>query len=264
MAAARGGALAGVGVLVTRPAHQAEGLCRLIEQQGGSARRFPVLEILDPLDPGPLQAVARRLDAYDWAVFISANAVDRALDSILAVRDWPAGTRIAVIGRRSAQALQHHGLAADLYPEHKFDSEALLALPDMQQVEGKRVVIFRGDGGRELLAETLHGRGAQVDYIEAYRRARPEADAAPLLAQWRTGAIDVVVVNSAESLSNLVDMLGESGSALLRQTPLVVASPRLVPLTQLLGFRQAPVVADNATDDAVLRALLRWRDAPAQ
>jgi len=262
--AAGGGRLTGVGVLVTRPAHQAGGLCRLIEQQGGSAHRFPVLEILEPLDPHPLQAVAPRLDEYDWAVFISANAVDRALERILAVRDWPAGTRIAVIGRRSAQALQHHGLAADLYPERKFDSEALLALPELQQVEGKRFVIFRGDGGRELLAATLRERGAQVDYIEAYRRARPQADAAPLLAQWRSGAIDVVVVNSAESLSNLVDMLGESGSALLRRTPLVVASPRLVPLAQLLGFRQVPVVAENATDDAVLRALQRWREALPQ
>lgn len=253
------GALAGVGVLVTRPAHQAEGLCRLIEQEGGRAHRFPVLEILDPLDPAPLRAACEHLHTYDWAVFISANAVDRALATILARRDWPAGTRIAVIGRSSARALEAHGLAADLYPTRNFDSEALLALPQMQQVAGQRFVIFRGDGGREHLATTLRERGAQVDYVAAYRRARPAADSAPLLAQWRAGAVDVALVTSAESLRNLVEMLGESGAALLRATPLVVVSPRLVPLTGQLGFRQAPVVAANATDEAVLEALRNWQ-----
>jgi len=253
------GPLAGVGVLVTRPAHQADGLCRLIEQQGGRAHRFPVLEILDPRDPEALRAACENLDSYNWAVFISANAVDRALATILALRDWPAGTRIAVIGRTSARALEAHGLAADLCPARNFDSESLLALPELQQVAGQRFVIFRGDGGREHLAGALRERGAQVDYVEAYRRALPHADNASLLAQWRAGAVDVAVVTSAESLRNLVEMLGESGGALLRATPLVVVSPRLVPLAELLGFRQAPVVAENATDEAVLEALLKWQ-----
>ena len=257
----RGGALAGLGVLVTRPAHQAERLCELIEEQGGSAYRFPVLEILDPLDPRPLQLIAGRLDDYDWAIFISANAVERALDSILAVRDWPETTRIAVIGRSSAQALGRHGRRPDLVPEHRFDSEALLALPAMQRVKGLDFVIFRGDGGREHLAETLRQRGARVDYIEAYRRARPSVDTGPLLELWRAGAIDIVVVNSAESLRNLADLIDESGADLLRKTPLLVVSERMLSLVQELGFEQAPVVAENATDAAVLKALVAWRTA---
>jgi uroporphyrinogen-III synthase len=259
--AADSGALAGLGVLVTRPAHQAESLCALIEQQGGRAYRFPVLEILDPLDPGPLQAVATQLDAYDWAIFVSVNAVDRALDSILAVRDWPADTRIAVIGRSSAQALQRHGLDADLYPEHQFDSEALLALPAMQRVKGQRVVIFRGDGGREYLAETLRQGGAQVDYIEAYRRARPAVEPAALLAQWQRGSIDIVVVTSAESLKNLDAMIGEAGSELLRRTQLLLVSERQIPLAQHMGFELQPLIADNATDASVVQALQKWRKA---
>lgn len=251
--------LRGVGVLVTRPAHQAGGLCRLIEEHGGVAHRFPVLEIGEPADPQALRAVAQRLEDYDWAIFISANAVDRGLDSILATRDWPAATRIAVIGRRSAQSLQSHGLSADLYPSHRFDSEALLALPAMQQVSGQRIVIFRGDGGREHLADTLRERGARVDYVEAYRRLRPLTDAAPLLAQWRSGAIDIVVVNSGESLRNLVALIGEAGLALLRGTPLLVVSERMLPIARELGVESSPVVAENATDAAVLQALLIWR-----
>jgi len=253
------GALAGLGVLVTRPVHQAEGLCQLIEQQGGRAWRFPALDILPPADPRPLQAITPRLDDYDWAVFISANAIERALEPILAARSWPSTTRIAVIGRRSAQVLQRYGLHADLYPTHKFDSEALLELPGMREIEGLRFVIFRGDGGREHLAATLRDRGARVDYIAAYRRGRPQADAAPLLAEWRAGAIDIVVVNSAESLHNLVAMLGAEGGELLRRTPLLVVSERMLPLAQQLGFEQPPVLAGNATDDAVLETLLTWQ-----
>jgi len=257
--AERGGALAGLGVLVTRPVHQAERLCRLIEERGGNAYRFPVLEILDPLDPGPLRLIVKRLEHYDWAIFISANAVDRALNTILALRGWPATTRIAVIGRSSAQVLERYGLTVDLVPDNRFDSEALLALPPLQRVEGQRFVIFRGDGGREHLAEALRQRGARVDYIEAYRRALPSADVGPLLAQWNDGAIDIVVVNSAESLANLADLLGESGAGLLRKTTLLVVSERMLPLVQRLGFEQAPVVAENATDVAVLQALVTWR-----
>jgi uroporphyrinogen-III synthase len=257
------GALAGLGVLVTRPAHQADGLCHLIEQRGGRALRFPVLEILPPSDPGPLQDVIGGLDDYGWAIFISANAVERALVPILSARRWPSATRIAVIGRSSEQALQRHGLRADLCPTGRFDSEALLALPAMQQVEGARVVIFRGEGGREHLADSLRDRGAQVDYVAAYRRARPEVDVAPLLTQWRAGAIDIVLVTSAESLHNLVAMTGAQGGELLRRTPLLVVSERMLPVLQQQGFEQPPVLAANATDDAVLEALLAWQAARA-
>lgn len=253
------GGLSGVGVLVTRPAHQADGLCRLIERQGGTAHRFPVLEIRPPRDPGPLQRVAACLDDYELAIFVSANAVERALGAILATRSWPTTTRIAVIGRSSARALAQYGLQADLCPSERFDSEALLELPEMQQLQGLHCVIFRGQGGREHLAENLRRRGAQVDYVETYRRVRPQADIAPLLAHWRAGDIDIVAVNSAESLQNLVAMLDEEGGRLLRGTPLLVVTERMSPLVEQLGFRQSAVLAANATDEAVLDALLGWQ-----
>jgi len=253
------GALAGLGVLVTRPQHQADSLCEQIARHGGTPFRFPVLEILAPLDAGPLQAVVARLERYAWALFVSANAVERALDAILAVRDWPQNTRIAVIGRSSARALQRYGLTADLVPTHRYDSEALLELAAMQQVSGQRCVIFRGEGGREYLAETLRQRGAEVDYVAAYRRGLPSADPAPLLAHWRAGDIDIAMVTSADGLKNLLRLIGAEGALLWRRTPLLVVSERLVPLAGQMGLESPPLVAINATDDAVLQALLAWR-----
>ena len=253
------GLLDGAGVLVTRPAAQAGSLCELIEQQGGTAFRFPVLEIITPADPQAVVKFSERLDAFDWAFFVSANAVNMALPVILGQRSWPEPVRIAVIGKRSAEELQRFGLAADLLPEHRFDSEGLLALLPMQQVGGKRCVIFRGGGGRDFLANTLRERGARVEYVEAYRRIRPRVDSSAVLAQWRAGLINIVLVNSIESLQNLVEMLGSSGKSLLLATPLLVVSERLAAYAGQLGFEKQPLVADNATDTAVLDALLAWR-----
>ena len=253
--------LQGVGVLVTRPAHQADSLCQLIRQQGGIAIRFPVLEIGPPADPQHLMQLIDRLEEFDWAVFISANAVKRALEPILRRRDWPQSVRIAVIGKRSAEELERFGLTANLLPKQKFNSEALLALPDMQQVDGQRFVVFRGNGGRELLADTLRQRGARVEYVEAYRRLRPDADSTELLQRWRQGLVNIVSVNSAESLENLVEMLGKAGASLLTGTPLLVVSERMLALAEDLGFQYPPLVAKNASDEAVVDALLAWKQA---
>jgi len=251
--------LQGVGVLVTRPAAQAGSLCELIEQQGGTAFRFPVLEIVKPADPQAVARFSERMDAFDWAFFVSANAVNMAVPVILEQRSWPESLRIAVIGKRSAEELQRFGLVADLLPQRRFDSEGLLALPPMQQMDDQRCVIFRGGSGRDLLAKTLRERGARVEYVDAYRRIRPRIDSSAVLDQWRAGRIDIVLVNSAESLQNLIKMLGSSGKSLLLATPLLVVSERLVAVARQLDFEQLPLVATDATDTAVLDALLTWR-----
>ncbi len=253
------GPLKGAGVLVTRPAAQAGTLCELIEQQGGTAFRFPVLEIIKPADPQEVVKFSEQLDAFDWAFFVSANAVNMAVPLILEKRAWPESVRIAVIGKRSAEELKGFGLVADMLPEHHFDSEGLLALTPMQQVDGKRCVIFRGGGGRDLLANTLRERGARVEYVEAYGRIRPRVDSSAILARWRAGLIDIVLVNSVESLQNLVEMLGSSGKSFLLATPLLVVSERLAVFARQLGFEKPPLVANSATDTAVLDALLAWR-----
>ena len=252
------GSLQGCGVLVTRPAHQAVNLCQRIEQLGGRAIPFPVLEITAPDDKRPLEACAAQLDDFDVAIFISANAVERALPTILEQRDWPTGVQIAVIGKRSAEALEAFGLQADLCPQIRFNSEGLLELDALQDVAGQHFLIFRGNGGREYLADTLRTRGAQVQYVEAYRRTQPDVDSSALVQAWRSGEIDLVQINSVESLENLFAMLDKEGQALLRKTPLLVVSDRMLPVAERLGFTQQPLLAANATDDAVIEALRGW------
>jgi uroporphyrinogen-III synthase len=251
--------LSGVGVLVTRPSQQADELCSLIKAAGGTAVRFPVLEIGEPEDMESLNRILDRLESYDLAIFISANAVSRALNLIRSKREFPRQLRTAAIGRASARELRRFGLDVDICPSQRFNSEELLAMEPMQQVAGQRIVIFRGEGGRELLADTLTRRGAQVDYAEVYRRMKASPDTADLLRRWGRGEIHVVVATSNEALSHLYELVGKLGRAWLRKTPLVVISDRMLQLARELGFEGEIMVAREPSDQALVTAIGDWR-----
>ncbi|NJN47551.1 MAG: uroporphyrinogen-III synthase [Candidatus Competibacteraceae bacterium] len=133
------------GIVVTRPAQQADNLCRLIEAQGGRAIRFPTLEINPPQNLSPVFALVERLDTYDWAIFISANAVHWGLRWIQSRRELPPRLQRIAIGQATARALDHHGVPAHIVPT-SFTSESLLAMPALQTVAGLRIIIFRGEG----------------------------------------------------------------------------------------------------------------------
>jgi uroporphyrinogen-III synthase len=254
-----GGPLAGRGIVVTRPREQAGGLAEAIERAGGIAFRFPAIEIEDVQDLGPLLSLVDRLDEYGLAVFISPSAVAKAMNLIRLRRGdraWPAQLRVAAIGRGSRRALEQQGFNAVIAPSAQADSEALLEMPELSSVQGQRVLIFRGDGGRELLGDTLRARGAEVTYAECYRRGRPRIDCAPLLAAWARGAVHAVTVSSGEGLANLFDMLGKLGQQWLRSTPLFVPHPRLVGSAERLGIREIRVA--GTADEEVVRALVAY------
>jgi len=246
-------ALAGRRVVVTRPGGQAGHLAALIRAAGGEPVLFPALEILDAEDLRSVLALIDRLDAFDLAIFISANAVNKALDLVQVRRAWPAGLRVATVGRGSERALQRRGFAAVIAPGERFDSEALLDLPQLKDVQGKRVVIFRGDGGRELLGDTLSARGAVVEYAECYRRGRPEADVAPLLALAARSELDAFTVTSSEGLANLHDMLGEAGRQWFSRTPLFASHERIAAAARALGVQT--VVLTGPGDDGLIAGL---------
>lgn len=242
-------------VLVTRPAAQSARLCMLLEVAGYEDIRLPAIEIQDPVNLHELETVSDELDSYDLAVFVSVNAVQKGVEFVLDRREWPEHTAIATVGARSAEALLPYGLSTDYVPEHRFNSEALLALDELQDMTGQRVAIFRGNGGREYLHDTLLERGAEVDYIEVYRRACPAADADAMLELLQPGCLDFITVTSNETLQNLFDMAGVAGQPLLRELPLVVVSKRQSMLARQLGFKQEPLLAVNASDEAIVAAV---------
>ena len=249
-------ALAGRGILVTRPAEQARELAALIRAAGGEPVVFPAIEIADMPDLQPLFAVIDRLDGFDIAVFISPSAVNKAMNLIRARREWPARLAAAAVGRGGAKELARYGIGRVIAPERKFDSEALLALPEMNEVAGRRVVIFRGDGGRELLGDALAARGASVEYAECYRRVKPGADAAALLRAWGRNEVAAVTVTSSEGLRNLFEVIGKLGQAWLKKTPVFVTHPRIADTARELGV--ATVVVTEQGDEGIVAGLARW------
>ena len=251
--------LTGITVMVTRPLHRSRHLCGLIESAGGKTILFPVIDIAPPDDPLGVSAVVDRLDQFDIAIFISANAVGYGVDLIKQRRGaLPEGIRIAAIGKSTAGELEQRWRYPDICPEHGFDSESLLAVPEMHAVEDKRIVIFRGAGGRELLAATLRERGAKVEYADVYCRKQPAGDLLPLLRDKSHGKIDVIVVTSNEGLNNLLEMAGVEGRNLLLRMPLALLSHRTAALAGETGFTAPLLVADEAGDEALVDVIGRW------
>ncbi len=246
--------LAGRHVVVTRPAGQATHLAEALVELGAHPVLFPVLAIADVDDPTPLLDAAIRLDQYDWAVFVSPNAVDKALAVVLAHRAWPAGVRVATVGHSSEQALARHGIRDVVAPQERFDSEALLALPPLQDMAGKRVIIFRGDGGRELFGETMQARGALVDYVTCYRRGKPDLDPAPLVKLWSEGRLDALTITSSEGLRNLYEMVGKLGQSWLKKTPTFVPHARIAEQARALGLTR--VILTGPADAGLLAGLV--------
>jgi uroporphyrinogen-III synthase len=236
--------LQGRGILITRPREQAQELAKLIEAAGGRAILFPAIEIQDV----PL----RKLAEFDLAIFVSPTAVKRAL----AAMKWPPRAKAAALGRGTQRELERHGIKGIIAPDAGADSEALLAVPELQHVAGRRIVILRGEGGRSLLGDTLAARGAQVEYAECYRRVRPQSDSGPLLTAFAKGAVHAVTVSSAEGLENLFEMLGAAGREHLKKTPLFVPHPRVAAEAKRLGLGEASV--GGASDGEMLERLVAY------
>jgi len=254
------GPLANRGIVVTRPAHQAVAFAELIRAAGGHPILFPVIEIAAIDDTRALNELIDRLEQFDRAIFVSPNAVYQAMTLINARRALPVQLTYAAVGRGSVRELGKFGVTGVVAPA-RFDSEALLALPQFADVAGRRVVIFRGVGGRDLLGEALTARGARVEYAECYRRVRPRADPSPLLEAWQANALDAVTVTSSESLQNFCALIGERGRAWLAKTPLFVPHARIAATARELAL--TAVVQTAQGDEGLLAGLQQWFAAPA-
>ncbi|OGS81247.1 MAG: uroporphyrinogen III synthase [Gallionellales bacterium GWA2_55_18] len=244
--------LAGLKIAVTRPRDQAARLARHIEQAGGIPLLFPLLDIAPAQDQRVLREQISRLAEFDLAIFISPNAVQYGMAAIRAAGELPQKLKIATVGQGSAKALRELGIAEVIAPAERFDSEGLLALPELQHVAGWRVLILRGDGGRELLGDTLRARGATVEYAACYRRSKPQQDIAALI----DAVPDALTVTSSEALDHLWQMLGDTRRDSVCAIPLFVPHKRIAELAQRQGWRK--VLLTGAGDDGLLSALVAW------
>lgn len=236
-------------ILITRPQHQSKALNELILAAGGKTIVFPTIEIEVLTQQPKLQQLSKKINDYDIAIFVSANAVDHAIPLSLEEKSLT----IIAIGPGTATALKKHNVTVDAVPTH-YSSEGLLTLPQLANIQQKKIIIFCGENSRPFLRETLRQKGAQVDEAICYRRRRPQTD--PQQLQWlMTQAIDHIVVTSLDSLENLF-VLFQAYHTRLLQIPLLVISPAMAMQAAQLGFQHVNV-ALSAADDAVVQALIR-------
>ena len=244
--------LAGFNIVVTRPREQAADLVQRIEQLGGKPLLFPLLEITAVRDDRALREQISRLRQTDLAIFISPNAARYGMAAIQASGAVPASLKIASVGQGSANALRELGIGNIIAPTERFDSEGLLALPELRDVAGKRVMIFRGDGGRELLGDTLKARGATVEYVTCYLRSKPDVDVSALL----NALPHAIAVTSSEALSHLREVLDEAQCRDVYGVVLFVPHERIAAAAKQLGWQQVIVTASG--DDGMMSGLIAW------
>lgn len=244
--------LAGLNIAITRPRDQAGALAQAIEQQGGHALLFPLIDISPASDARAVQAIVQRLAEFDLAIFISPNAVRYGMAAIRAAGEVPRDLRFAAVGQGSAKILHEMGVAAVIVPRQGADSEALLALPELQEVRGWHIVIFRGNGGRELLGDALQARGAEIEYAECYQRGKPAWQGAELMA----ARPDALIVTSSEALENLLELVDTTARVRLQAVPLFVIHERIATTAHRLGWQRT--IVSRADDEALLSSLRDW------
>ena len=243
-------------IMITRPAHQAKGLTQGIQSQGGDVFLFPTLDI-QPSEPSPQNdKLIAHINQFNMIIFISPNAVEHGINKITATSNLSESVLLATIGQGSAKALEAKlGKPADIVPKKNFNSEGLLLTNEMQNVEGKHILIIRGNGGREHLKQELEKRGAVVEYLTAYQRIKPQQKSDKLEQYLQNNLIAAIVITSAESLKNLLEMSPGKVTKQLLHVPLLLINQRLVSIANEIGFNSKLIVADEASDESIIHSL---------
>ena len=247
--------LNGKHIAITRPIDQAKKLSALVTEAGGTPVSFPLIGITPLKDYSQFEAVINQIETYDWAIFISSNAVQNGMPRLVNAITQK-NLNFAAIGPVTASELESFGIKHVLIPNGRFDSESLLTLPEMTDVTGKKILIFRGVGGRDVLAETLKARGAQVTFAECYQRINPQTNCNLLAQLWAEKKLHGIVVTSSEAMRHLLDLAGDADW--LRNITLFVNHARIAELPKQLGLKV--VVANAAGDESMLSKLIERLD----
>ncbi|HEY1312287.1 MAG TPA: uroporphyrinogen-III synthase [Steroidobacteraceae bacterium] len=253
-------ALHGVGVLVTRPEHQAMPLCRLLEMQGATTLRLPAVEIKACGNRRDIAARLGALEEFDLIVFTSSNAVRFGAPLLDQKRDLT----LAAIGPATARALDQGGYRVAVQPQAGFDSESLLKHPRLEHAAGRRILIIKGSGGRPLLEQELMQRGAQVSTADVYHRVQATPDHAALavlLNRFTDGAVQVITATSLEIGSSLLGLAPPALREQFEQAHWLVPGERIAAGLRERGLSAPLLQAESAEDHDLVAALIRWRSS---
>lgn len=226
---------------LTRPVGQARNLTKLLEERGAKVFHLPMMEIQALPQNKALEKKVKNLEQYDMAFFISTNAAQIGMELIEnCFSELPKEIEYFSPGPITAKVLESYGLKV-AYPEKPMRTEGLLILPELRKIlqnkskKTKRAMIFRGKGGRELLANTLKSKGVDVEYVELYKRSLPEYKENYLKDVFRTKKPDGIIFTSAEAIHNFT-VLFEKIYPGFTEVPIFVSSPRLETIAKDIGF----------------------------
>ncbi len=246
--------LQNISIVVTRPHPQSINLCAELEALGAKAISFPCMEI-GAFSSFNSDEIYQLLPQFDLIIFISTNAVQFGLEAFPDfAKQLRSKCKIAAVGAATAQTLQNHGFDHIVRPADKFDSESLLALPELQQLRQKSVLIIKGLSGRDMLHKTLRSYGANVHSIDVYQRTLPKIVDLSVL----NGKIDLLLLTSGESAKNFRILTSESTQNSFLECQTVVGHARIAEKVSSLGFRKLPIIAATPSDADMLTAILEW------
>ena len=234
-------------VVLTRPQADSERLSEALQNEGFQTRVMPIITI--EAIPTAEQAPAPSVSDDALCIFISANAVRFGLPQLGSALARDSDLTVIAVGNKTRDTLAAEGIQAQV--PVRADSEGLLAMPALSAPDSRDVVIVKGEGGRELLASELTGRGARVTEWACYRRCWPEVDVSGLI---EISAGLIFQASSGEMVSRLSELLAGGGQADLFQSSIIVPSDRVARLATEIGWGQV-IRAEDASDDAFIRAL---------
>lgn len=247
--------LAALRVLVTRPAHQADNIINRLNGLGACCLALPSIEISASTDCETTLKISQTIQQYDIALFVSQNAIQNTFEFI-DINNWPKNLKIGVIGKGSADYIKQYQLHEVELSQSTFDSEGLLATPFLNQIKGKKIIIFRGQQGRNLLGDTLIERGAEVQYCEVYKRSVPliSSDSISILFDQEP---NLAIFTSSEGLENTFKLISNKQSGYLTQIPWLLISERMKKTAYNLNHNSGIMVAENASDEGMIKTILK-------
>jgi uroporphyrinogen-III synthase len=242
-------------VIVTRPIAQARPWVQALQALGIDAVALPLIAI-EPAERGPIAAAWSQLDGAALAMFVSANAVQQFFAARPPGQPWPAATLAGSTGPGTSAALRAAGVPEVQLVEPPaggpFDTETLWQRLQPLPWQGRRVLIVRGDGGRDWLAQTLRGAGAQVDFVTAYRRTAPILDRAVVDAALQAPAAHCWHFSSSEAIDHLLAAVPGADWCRSRAE---ATHPRIADRARRAGFGRVGLVGVGVEDLAArLRA----------